>query len=125
MLEIAPGWQVDVERGPDWLFIRVHCPHPMTGDEPPLAECLWAAISQHFTYRVVLELDEVDCLHSYLVGQLVLLHKRLATHDGVLRLSGLSDGNQNVLRACRLEDRFPQYHTRSDALHGHKPVKPR
>jgi hypothetical protein len=59
------------------------------------------------------------------VGQLVLLHKRLATHDGVLRLSGVSDGNQNVLRVCRLESRFPQYHTRADAVHGFKPMQPR
>ena len=26
MLELAGEWSVDLERGPDWLFIRVHCP---------------------------------------------------------------------------------------------------
>ena len=124
MLEVAPGWQMDVERGPDWLFIRLHPPHGASG-EPPLAENLWSAISQHFTYRVVLELDEVDCLQSYLVGQLVLLHKRLSTHDGMLRLAGISDHNQNVLKACRLEGRFPQYANRTDAVHGHRPTQPR
>ena len=75
--------------------------------------------------EMVLELDEVDCLHSYLVGQLVLLHKRLSTHDGMLRLAGVSDHNQNVLRACRLESRFPQYANRTDAVHGHRPPQPR
>ncbi|MGE0609002.1 MAG: STAS domain-containing protein [Pirellulales bacterium] len=124
MVEISSGWRFEVERGPDWLFIRLHPPHGSSG-EPALAEDLWNAICPNFVYRVVLEMDEVDCLHSYLVGQLVLLHKRLATHDGMLRLAGVSDHNQNVLKACRLDNRFPQYGNRADAVHGHRPTQPR
>lgn len=124
MLEIAPGWQMDVDRGPDWLFIRLHAPRGSNG-EPPLAEALWETISQHFIYRVVLEVNELDLLYSHLVGQLVLLHKRLSTHEGVLRLAGLSDANQHVLQACRLDGRFPQYQNRTDAVHGFRPAQPR
>jgi anti-anti-sigma regulatory factor len=125
MLEIAPGWQVEVDRGPDWLFIKLHSPDHPSGDEPPLADFLWSTIAAHFTYRVVLEMCDVGLLHSYLVGQLVLLHKRLCTHGGVLRMCGLSDGNQNVLNVCRLDSRFPQFRDRVEAVHGYHPTQPR
>jgi anti-anti-sigma regulatory factor len=124
MLDIAPGWQVAVDRGPDWLFIRLEEAETAAASND-LAERLWQTIQQHFTYRVVLELDQVGLLHSQLVGQLVLLHKRLHAHDGVLRLCGLSDSNQDVLRTSRLEDRFPQYRNRGEAVNGYRPSKPR
>jgi anti-anti-sigma regulatory factor len=124
MLELAPGWQAIVDRGPDWLFIRLQGADGLSGDQE-LAETLWRTIDQHFTYRVVLEVDQVGLLHSYLVGQFVLLHKRLHSHGGVLRLCGLSDNNQSVLKTCRLDDRFPQYRNRGEAVNGYRPVKPR
>jgi anti-anti-sigma regulatory factor len=124
MLDLAPGWQMAVDRGPDWLFIRLE-EAETAADSADLAERLWQTIQQHFTYRVVLELDQVGLLHSQLVGQLVLLHKRLHSHDGVLRLCGLSDSNQEVLRTSRLDDRFPQYRNRGEAVNGYRPSKPR
>ena len=73
----------------------------------------------------MLELDEVELLHSYLVGQLVLLHKRISTHGGVMRVCGLSPGNQQVLHLCRLEGRFPHYEDREHAVLGQRPQQPR
>ena len=125
MVELAPGWHSDVDRGPDWLFIRLRHVDAHGDQEPPLAEGLWATIAQHFTYRVVLELDDVGVLYSQLVGQLAALHKRVHTHGGILRICGLSDENQNVLRACRLEGRFPQYRNREEAVRGYRPPQPR
>ena len=105
MLDLAPGWQSDVERGPDWLFIRLHGPQGVSHRGTALAESLWDSINQHFVYRVVLELDAIGPLDSYLVGQLVLLHKLLHTHGGVLRLCNLSHDNQQVLHTLRLDGR--------------------
>jgi len=100
MLQIAPGWQLELERGPDWLFVRIRRPDTEADDSPPLADRIWWLLEEHFTRRLVLELDELDVLCSYLIGQLVLLHKRIAVGGGMLRLCGLSENNRQVLRFC-------------------------
>lgn len=127
MIEITPGWALHVERGPEWLFIRVEAPPHHDFDTPPLAEALWAQLQSHFTYRVVVELQDVPLLDSYLVGQLVLLHKRIHAHGGVLRVCGLSEHNQRVLRDCQLGGRLPHYCSREEAIWGtlHRPMQPR
>ena len=118
MLAIAPGWELDVERGPGWLLVRVTGPERDATDDPPLADGLWELLERHFTYRVVLELDQVRLLNSHLVGQLVQLHKLIRRRDGVMRLCGLSPHNQRVLRTCRLDERCLVYHNREEAVMG-------
>lgn len=125
MIEVAPGWQLDVERGPDWLFVRVHGDQNDLQQAPPLAESIWSLAAQHFTYRIVLELDAMGILHSSLLGQLVNLSKRVHAQGGVLRLVGLSPQNQEVLSHSRLGECFPAYHCRKDAVLGHRPQKPK
>ena len=125
LLELAPEWTLDIDRGPDWLFVRLRPPpHGDTG-EIALAEMIWQKLEQCFCHRVVVELDDVTFLRSWMVGELVKLHKRLASQGGMMRISGLSEANAGVLRACRLDDRFPAYRTRTDAVMGHRPVQPR
>jgi anti-anti-sigma regulatory factor len=118
MLEIAPGWRLDIDRGPNWLFVTVREPGQNAWDTPPLAERLWALLQAHLVDRLILELGEIKVLNSYLLGQLVLLHKQICTHGGVMRLSGLSQSNQEVLHLFRLDDRFPHYCTREEAILG-------
>ena len=127
MQELAHGWEVEVDRGPDWLFLKVRPPAGNQYDTPQLAERLWNILQQHFIYRVVLELEQVPLLHSYLLGQLVLLSKRIHKHGGVMRVCGLSDQNAQALRACRLENCFPYFHNREEAVmgQGHRPLQPR
>ena len=125
MVQIAEGWELDVERGPDWLFVRPRFQASQFAETPPLAEQIWSLLEQSMSHRLVLELDQIPFLHSYLVGQLVWLHKRIHTHGGIMRISGLSSANQEVLRICQLDSRFPQYPNRGDAVMGHRPTKPR
>jgi len=126
MLQIAPGWQLEVERGPDWLFVRIRRPVAEADESPPLADRIWWLLEEHFTRRLILELDELDVLCSYLIGQLVLLHKRIVVHGGMLRLCGLSKNNQQVLRMSRLAGRFPTYPDRRAAVMGRAtPRQPR
>ena len=106
MLTIAPSFDLDVERGPDWLLVRVRNLDLTQSDAPPLAEHLWGLLQQHFTYRLVLEFDEVGVLDSRLIGQLIQLYRRIEEHDGVMRLCGLSPHNRQVLHTCRLDDRL-------------------
>jgi anti-anti-sigma factor len=118
MLGIAPGWEVDVDRGPGWLLLKLKNPLADASEAPPLADELWSLLERHFVYRVVLELDEITLLHSYLLGQLVLLDKRVREHEGTLRLCGLSSFNQQVLRTHGLNTRFPTYCDKEEAVMG-------
>jgi len=124
LLELAPEWSLEIDRGPDWLFIRPLPPNHRDG-EAPLAEMVWKKLEQCFCYRVVLELDGIDYLRSWMIGELVRLHKRVTTHGGMLRLCGVSKNAETVLRICQLGDRFPAYRTRTDAVMGHRPQQPR
>ena len=127
MLDTLTRWQLNVQRGPDWLFVQLVPPEQpgLAIDAEGVAEQIWEVIQQHFCYRVVLELDRVSLLYSSLLGQLILLSKRVYSHQGILRMSGVSDHNLDVLRTCRLEAALPSYHNRGDAVMGHNPRKPR
>jgi len=124
MIQSAAGWNLDVDRGPDWVFVRLHPPMGFD-DAQGLAECVWQVVEQNFIYRVVLELDEVGLLNSTMIGQLVLLSKRVHSHGGVLRLCGVSDANCGVLRTCRLDAALPNFDGRGNAVMGHRPMQPR
>ena len=125
LLELAPEWTMDVDRGPDWLFIRLNPPHGGDTCEVQLAEMVWQTLQQSFCNRVVLEMDDVGYLRSWMVGELVKLHKRVTSQGGMLRLAGVSHEAETVLRICRLADRFPVYRNRTDAVMGHQPALPR
>jgi anti-anti-sigma regulatory factor len=126
MLAIAPGCELDVERGPDWLLVRVANLDSAEPDSPPLAERIWRILQQHFTYRLVLELDQVRLLTSRLIAQLILLHRRIEDHAGVMRVCGLSEQNREVLHTCRLDDRLTPYENRQAAVMGSgRPRQPR
>jgi anti-anti-sigma factor len=125
LLELAPEWSMDIDRGPDWLFIRL-CPPAEGGmSEVPLAAGILEKLDLAFCNRVVLEMDDITFLRSWMVGELVRLHKRLTTRGGMMRICGLSETNRDVLRICRLDDRFPPYRNRTDAVMGHRPPQPR
>jgi anti-anti-sigma factor len=125
MLETARGWNVSVERGPDWLFIKLQAAPGAAGDFSSVAEQVWQVLQQHFVYRVVLEFEGLASLPSSLIGQLVMLHKRLHMQGGVLRLCGLSDMQQQAINCSRLDARFPAYRSREEAVWGHRPTQPR
>jgi len=118
MLQVSSGWKLDVERGPDWLFVRLHGPPGGDAEGEPLADQLWALLEQHFIHRLVVELDDVPAVRSCLIGQLVLLYKRIHQQGGMLRISGLNEAQRQALRSTRLDERFPCYQTRTDAVMG-------
>ncbi|MHC4404638.1 MAG: STAS domain-containing protein [Planctomycetota bacterium] len=119
MLAIAPGWEVEVERGPGWLLVKLRNPEfDAASEAPPLAEQLWSLLERHFVYRLVLDFHDVSLLHSCLLGQLILLDKQVRDHHGVVRLCGLSRGNQEVLHVHGLDSRFPAYASPKEAVMG-------
>jgi anti-anti-sigma factor len=123
MLAVSSGYDFDVERGPDWLLVRVRKLDQGASACPPLAEQIWRLMEQHFTHRLVLELDQVPVLSGEMIGELIQLYRQIAEHDGVMRLCGLSPDNCEVLHECRLDERLPPYEDRQEAVLG--PVLPR
>ena len=123
--ELGLGWAVEIDRGPDWLFINLQGQEPFDPAGIDLAARVWQLFDQEFVNRLVLELDQVPVLRSEMVGELVRLHSRITSQGGVMRISGLSDQSFAVLESCRLQDRFPQYPDRHAAVLGYRPNKPR
>jgi anti-anti-sigma factor len=124
-ISLARGWHLEVERGPDWLFVRPrHSPASALG-APSLEEQVWALLERNFTHRLVLELEDVEYLDSHLIGELVRLEQRIVSHDGMMRICGLSSGNQDLLRQCELDGRFPGFRDREEAVMGPRPAQPR
>jgi anti-anti-sigma factor len=118
MFDIADGWGLDVEVGSHWLFVTVRCKRGHTWETPPLAEFVWDIADELSTNQIILELSEVEVLHSLLIGQLILLHKRITSHGGIVRLAGLSPQNQMALDIANLGKRFPWYQTCEEAMRG-------
>ena len=113
---------MEVVRGPDWLFVRLRA-DPERLDQ--VADRLWALLNKHFVYRLVLEMDEIEFMPSVLMGQLVMLQKRILQHDGALRLCGLSPACEQALRFCRLDHTLAHFATRADAVRCSTSPKPR
>ena len=124
MLQAAHACEVDVDRGPDWLFVR---PRGKTfmGREAELAEQIWGLLEQSTTHRLVLEMDDIELLVSSLIGQLILLQKRIEIQCGMMRVCGLSAANQLALETCSLGGYLPQYQDRTEAVMGGRPNRPR
>ncbi len=125
MEQTAQSLLLDVERGPDWLLVKLSLATENGGDKFVLAETLWSLLDQHFTYRLVLDCEQVGLLDSTLIGQLLSLERRVRKQGGLLRLCGLSDGSQQALHQCRLDGRLPHFSSRNQAVLGHRPALPR
>ena len=126
MPTIASRCELEVQRGPDWLLVRIKGFDPDDPDALPLAERIRRLLQQHFTYRLVLDLDQAPLLNSPLVGQLLDVYRWIEEHDGVMRLCGLSPENRRVLHAYRLDDQLPPYGDREEAVMGRPhPARPR
>jgi len=118
---------MDIERGPNWLFVRLRSPvQEASGTEPPLADRLWSLLQRHLISRLVLELDKMEVLDDGLIHELIDLNQRLSTNGGVMRLSGLSSVNEKLLRSRGVNGRLPSYRNRHDAVFGsYRPGQPR
>lgn len=126
MLTIAPSSRLDVQRGPDWLLVRVRNPELEDFDVSDLADRLWGLLQQHFTYRLVLDMNELPRFDRELIEQLSRLYRRIAEHDGVMRLCGLSSKSRRIWHACHLDAELPPYEDREAAVMGQsRPTQPR
>lgn len=100
----ATGGCEVIRRGPNWLFVRVPGERAISGRS--LANQLWEISQQHFTNRLVVEIDADDVSASRramirLGADLRRLHDRLAATGGALRLCGMrAEQAHDVLEAA-------------------------
>lgn len=125
MPTLAAEWNLEVDRGPDGLWVRIVGQACNALDNPPLADSLWSLLERHFVYRLVLDVGELDVCDDCLMEQLTDLYERICQHGGMLRLCGLSQRNRKALAECELKGRIPCYRDREEAVMGGYPVKPR
>lgn len=114
------GWGVAVERGPEWLFLRIEVPETRAGagDRSPLAERLWGMIREHRAHRVVLELDRVCSMDDSLIGAIADVGTRVRDDGGLFRVCGLSEPNLSRLQSVVCEAQLPHFDSRSAAVVG-------
>ena len=118
MLATVVGYEFDVDRGPDWLYIRIR--NVATDSSPSVslarlpgsfAKQVREVIEKHFTYRLVLDLHGLPELDSQLIGEIVQLDELILRHDGVLRICGLTPVGRAMLEVCRLDNLCLAYET--------------
>jgi anti-anti-sigma factor len=118
MIDVVPTWNLEVERGPDWLFVKVRDLDEGSSSLHSFGQHVWSLMQQYLVKRLVLELNELGPLSSQGLGQLVLLQKRINAAGGQMRICGLSEQNREILQLCRLLDRFHPFEDRKDAVLG-------
>jgi anti-anti-sigma regulatory factor len=125
MPTLVAQWNLEVDRGPDGLWVRIVGPARGTLDRSSLADSLWSLLERHFVYRLVLDVEALDVCDDCLVEQLTDLCERISEHDGMLRLCGLSPRNRKALDRCESKGCIPCYRDREEAVMGGCPIKPR
>jgi anti-sigma B factor antagonist len=120
---LVDGLKLTVDRGPNWLFVKLRPRRNSTDELSQIADELWSIASRHFIYRLVLELEELKSLPPGLMEQLTLLQDKLAECDGALRICGLSAKCAQALCDAGLDAALPNHPTRDAAIHGDSVVQ--
>lgn len=117
---VGDGWQLDVDEGPDWLFLRLLRNGSDAAPEPPLAARGWAIADERQKVRLIFELGDGIVMTSHLAGQLILMHKRAEMAGGRFRICGFDEHAYSTLKMIRVAERFPNYASREDAVLGRR-----
>lgn len=111
-------WSMALERGPDWLFVRLDVPPTGAGEDEALADRVRAAVREHRARRVVLELERVDRLDEPLIGAIADVGDLVRERGGLIRVCGLSAPNLARLRSSRRAGDVPHFDSRAAAVVG-------
>jgi len=99
----------EIKRGPNWLLLRWDPELPMTQSAEQAeawAQELWDICDRHFTYRLVVELNQPDALSPAMDRAFTELHERLARQQGGLRVCGVTKKCRQQLHQAHSELRL-------------------
>ena len=126
LLDLAPGWKTELDRGPGWLFVRLYGPDGDEADATGLADSLCSMMRQELKGRLLLEFEHVEGMPLDLVDELHLLRDELERQGAILRLCGLAAEHESRLCESDFSQRFTHYRDREEAIAGfYRPGKPR
>lgn len=111
------GQHCRIDRGPNWLFVRL--PELKTGATTEhLVDEMWEICSRHFTYRLVVELDDQKEMPKQLAAQLDELRTKLHAQGGALRLCGGNPKCEQTLSGAHFALPLRSHASRSAAVQG-------
>lgn len=126
LVDLAPGWKTELDRGPGWLFVKLYGPEGDAADATGLAESIRTMMLQEFKERLLLELEHVRDMPLDLVGELHLLRDELERQGAILRLCGMAVEHESRLCQNDFSPHFTHYRNRAEAIAGfYRPGKPR
>ncbi|TWT31019.1 hypothetical protein KOR34_43930 [Posidoniimonas corsicana] len=111
------GQHCRIDRGPNWLFVRL----PKTSAGSPtehLVDEMWEICSRHFTYRLVVELDDLQAMPEQLASQLDELRSKLTAQGGALRLCGANTKCEQTLSGSHFALPLKNHANRTAAVQG-------
>ncbi len=111
----AGGWAVAVERGPDWLFLRLERGDAVASGSA-LADRLLDVIRVNHAHRVVVECDRVDAVDDAILDAIAAVGSRVRDDGGLIRVCGLSAGGVRRLRSSDQASDIPHFESRSAAI---------
>ncbi len=123
---VVRGWDLEIDRGPDWLYVRPRPTEGPAGYGLSLADQVWSVLEETLMHRLVLELSDITQFDETLVEQLRELQRRVQAHEGIMRLCCLSSENERKLRKHDVAGQLACYCNRESAVMGHdRPRLPR
>jgi hypothetical protein len=117
-VHVVDGLEMNVDRGPNWLFVKLRTKKSPRAAVPQIADKLWSISTRHFIYRLVVELDELEEIPPGWMDELVDLQQRLAECGGALRICGVSPDSDQSGTNGYLDCRLTNHATRAEAVMG-------
>ena len=125
-VDLAPGWKTELDRGPDWLFVKLYGPNGNCADATGMAESLGMMMQQELKGRLLLEMEEVYEMPQDFVEELILLRDELEKQGSMLRLCGMAIEHEVILGRHDPSRRLTPFRDREEAVMGfYRPGKPR
>ncbi len=118
MKKPTPNNRLEIDRGPNWLFVKFH-PGRSKAELAKMGDELWTVAENHFVYRMVVEMEEIDTLTDDLVRQLAKLREQLEEQEGALRVCGLQKSCAAKLENFHLDHTLQSHASRESAILGY------